>query len=190
MTDQATQPTAAQRLAVGGLGRLFRGWSHDRTDAYLTVLVEWPADIISEAIQAVASEWRSQDAPPVARLVDECRDIAGDRRAAQRERVTSEGQGCPHCRREGTRSERVNGSDTLAYCPTHNTAWRGQITERSNSLGSQRLPDDIWLSKALNGDFGPLIQGVARRRQETSRQKPDAPQDAALTDVMKELAHG
>ena len=190
MTDQATQPTAAQRLAVGGLGRLFRGWSHDRTDAYLSVLVEWPADIISEAIEAVASEWRSQDAPPVARLVDECRDIAGDRRAARRERIEGVGQGCPHCRREDTRPEWVNGSDALAYCPAHNTAWRGQIVERSNSLGSQRLPDDVWLSKALNGDFGPLVQAAAHRRQAAGRRAPDAPQDAALTDVMKELAHG
>lgn len=189
MSDETHRERLVEINRIGSLWP--NGWTRAMAAEYELALRATPPREIAYGVTRATKTRTTRPAPSqILDLIEEGRAETEAARRRERSATVGEGQGCPHCRHAGTRAEWVNGSDTLAYCPTHNTAWRGQVPEPRDTLGSQPLPDDIWLSKALNGDFGPLVQGVARRRQETSRKKPDAPQDAALTDVMKELAHG
>lgn len=172
-TDQQ-QPTAAQRQAVGTLGRLYRGWSHDRTDAYLTVLTRWPADIITEAIQAVAAEWRSQDPPPVARIVDEARDITADRRAQRRQHVEGIGQGCPHCRHHGIQGDWTDGGNGMTWCATHSTAWRGVLPNAGADPGPEATYSE-WAANITDGDYPADVKAFVASHTRWVAARPGKP---------------
>lgn len=188
MTDQSTRERLAEINRIGTLWP--NGWTRTVAKEYELALRNTPANQISWGISRAMQTRTTRPAPAqILQIIDEA---VAEKRAAQRRDAAStvgEGQGCPHCRNEGARREWVNGSPTLAYCPTHNYAWRGQVPEQHDPLRDDVLPDDIWLSKALRGDLGRVCQTIARRRTAAANRGEAPAPDAPLQDVLKEITH-
>lgn len=183
--------TEAERQAeINRIGTLWSdGWTRRMADEYLLALNDIPPREIAWGVtQAVKTRTVRPKPAQLRELIEQTRaEVHERRRREAKANSLGEGQGCPHCRREGRRGDWVNGSDTLAYCQEHNTAWQGQVTEIHDQVSDDVMTYDQWLTYALAGRLGTVCQHIAERRIEAHDPQSTTPVADLTRAIRREL---
>lgn len=137
------------------------GWTRTVQDEYTAAFAATRPNILEQAVTQAIRERATR--PQINQLAEIYAHLQEADDRLRRDRVMTEGVGCPRCLHEYTDGRHARWIATpysqLVSCLEHRWSWRGTQPAEPDP---GELPADVWHQLAIQGTFGHVIQAYAR----------------------------
>lgn len=137
------------------------GWTRTVQDEYAAAFAAVRPAILEQAVTQAIRERATR--PQINQLAEIYAHLQEADDRLRRDRVMTEGVGCPRCREEYPAGRHARWIATtaseLVSCTEHRYSWRGTLPADPDP---GELPYDVWHALAVQGTFGLVIQAYAR----------------------------